>query len=163
MHLGVGGKRSVAAWFLLAPLALGCGGDGDLGRVSGNVTMDGAPLPDALVTFSPTAPGGSPSAGRTDSSGNYNLTFSRDTQGAVIGEHKVTITTYSEGDPGADPPDPPTPEKVPARYNIKTELKKTVESGSNTIDFPLESSGEIISPADIPEERPRDGCCGCCY
>jgi hypothetical protein len=131
-----------------------------MGRVSGKVTLGGQPLPDAVVTFSPKQTGGSPSIGRTDSSGNYQLTFSRDASGAIIGEHKVTITTYAAGDPDADPPIPAAPEKVPAKYNVKTELTATVEKGSNSLDFPLEEGGEIISPEDIAKKQQRreDSC-----
>jgi hypothetical protein len=35
-------------------------------------------------------------------------------------------------------------ERVPAKYNVKTELVRDVKSGRNTIDFDLVSGGEII-------------------
>jgi hypothetical protein len=58
----------------------------------------------------------------------------------------VSISTYSKGNPDAEPPRPPASEKVPAKYNVKSNLKVTVKSGSNTLDFPLESGGQIVAP-----------------
>lgn len=124
----------------------GCGGsDENLGEVYGVVKLDGQPLPDATVQFQPQG-GGSPSAARTDSSGNYTLRFSRDAEGAVIGTHTVRITTYQAGDPDADPPKTKVAEKVPVTYNRNTELTKEVTSGSNEINFDLQSGGEIVQP-----------------
>lgn len=127
--------------------AVGCGNSG-LGTVTGTVHLDGEPLPDALVTFQPQAgdsgDGGAmvrPSMGRTDEQGKYELVYSRDKMGAVVGEHKVSISTYQDG--GGGDYGEGTPEKVPTKYNIDTELTATVTSGQNTIDFlDLESEGE---------------------
>jgi hypothetical protein len=128
----------------------GCGGGSaeNVAEVTGQVTIDGQPLSNARIQFVPVA-GGSPSFGMTDAQGNYKLTYTRDVEGAIIGEHTVNISTYVEADPDREPPVTAVPEKVPARYNVKTELKKTVEDGSNTIDFPLEGKGEIISPEQL--------------
>ena len=122
------------AGLLLAALLLaaaGCGGAGDrpeLGQVEGTVTLDGNALAGATVTFQPQE--GKASRGVTDAGGHYELIYLRDIKGAVIGPHKVTITTASEAAPQ---------EKLPARYNRQTELNKEVAAGANTIDFPLES------------------------
>ena len=66
--------------------------------------------------------------------------------GAEIGEHLVQIRTAgagpSEGDYGAS-----QPEKVPVKYNNKSELIRTVEAGSNTIDVDLDSQGRVVQPA----------------
>jgi hypothetical protein len=118
-----------------------------MAEVSGTVTMDGQPLSRARVEFSPAD--GSPSMGLTDEQGRYTLRFSRDVEGAMIGDHKITISTYAPANPDAEPPTPEVPEKVPAKYNVKTELTKKVEEGSNSIDFPLQSGGEVISPEKL--------------
>ena len=76
----------------------------------------------------------------TGESGEYTLHYTRDIEGAEPGEHLVRITTYASGDPDAEPPKLAVPERVPARYNARSELRKTVEKGSNTIDFDLRSS-----------------------
>ncbi|MFG0239925.1 MAG: carboxypeptidase-like regulatory domain-containing protein [Gimesia chilikensis] len=121
-------------------LTVGCGDSAgsdqpDLGTVSGVVTMDGKPLPAVTVTFTPTE--GRPSNGVTDEEGHYELGYLRDTMGAVIGTHKVSIST---------PQDAPTPpgqtykDPIPAKYNAQTTLTEEVKAGDNTIDFKLESN-----------------------
>jgi len=119
---------------------VGCG-PSNIGTVSGTVTLDGQPLPDALVTFTPIEDG-SPSSGRTDANGSYTLRYTRSIVGAEPGEHVVSVSTYTEGDPDAEPPIPEVAEKVPAKYNEKSELKQTVTKGSNTIDLALEGGDD---------------------
>jgi hypothetical protein len=147
-HFGESTMREFSALFTicLAAALSGCGDAPEgLSTVAGTVTLDGQPLEGALVEFTPQE-AGSPSVGRTDGEGNYELQFNRDHMGAAVGQHQVRISTYNPGDPEGDPPVAAVPEKVPAKYNVKTELTKTVEDGSNTIDFELDSKGEIITP-----------------
>jgi len=138
----------IAALFSLT----GCGGDGtapELGTVTGTVTLDGDPLPDATVLFQPET--GRPSVGITDSDGKYSLKYI-EAEGAKVGKHTVSITTRRGGgdvgdDPGAGvgdgteeaeaPAGKPVPELVPDKYNIRSELKVEVVAGSNTHDFKL--------------------------
>jgi hypothetical protein len=136
-------QMSLRCWFGLAlvgaALALSaCAPDGpDLGTVSGLVTLDGEPLPEATVIFQPTGEG-SPSQAVTDAEGGYELIYGSGRMGALPGEHLIMVTTYqriSEADGGGT-----IPEKVPAKYNESSELRKTVEEGSNDIDLPLTSS-----------------------
>jgi hypothetical protein len=138
-----------AAAVLLAVALAGCGQSQNVAEVSGTVTLGGQPLPNAIVKFAPKE-AGVPSFGRTDASGKYRLQYTRDVAGAEIGEHTVSISSYSEGKPDEDPPVPPSPETVPAKYNVNTELTATVKSGSNPIDFALDSQGEIIQPDALP-------------
>jgi hypothetical protein len=118
-------------------LAAGCGGDLNLGQVAGTVTLNGQPVEGAIVLFHPRQ-GGSPSAAKTDTSGNYVLRYTRHEDGAEIGEHSVQISTFTQGDPDGDPPVPAVPERIPPKYNRHTELTVEVKPGSNAIDFPLE-------------------------
>ena len=79
---------------VLAACCCGCSGSGidvDLAPVSGVVTMDGQPLENAIVIFSPEK--GNPSSGKTDANGYYELVYVGDSQGAIVGLHKVRITT----------------------------------------------------------------------
>lgn len=126
----------------------GCGGE-DVYPVTGTVTLDGAPLPDASVTFLPEseAEDALPAFGWTDDQGNYSLLQGMRTESAVApGTYRVRITTYRAGKPLADPPIPTVPEKVPAKYNDQSELVKEVKAEDNVFDFPLDSQGEIIQP-----------------
>src|SRR5215210_5154014 len=83
---------------VLALFAFGCGKDPHrLAPVSGKVTKGGAPLANASVVFLPeTKPGAMPSPtsrGETDKDGKYTLMTSEDKPGAVVGAHKVRIST----------------------------------------------------------------------
>lgn len=118
-------------------------------KVSGTVTLGGQPLPDAMIVFTPAE--GSASVGGTDAQGKYNLVWSqargRTIEGAVIGEHTVTISTFKMGDPTAKTGKTETPEKVPYKYRQEGSfLKATVKPGANTIDFALEA-GPVEPPA----------------
>lgn len=107
----------------------------DLGTVTGVVTMDGAPLAGALVSFAPEA--GRASQGVTDSDGKYELLYIGNTKGAKLGPHKVYITTYIADD--SDPDARKIKEMIPAKYHKDTILAADVKDGKNTYDFKLES------------------------
>ena len=127
----------VVALVALGPANLaGCSSRGpELGEVAGTVTLDGEPLPEALVTFKPQK--GRPSLAETDEQGNYSLSYRVDAQGARIGEHRVTITTFKQADGLLVMKD--VPERVPPQYNRRTTLTATIEPGYNTLDFDLVS------------------------
>ena len=141
-HIRWPGTAAVAT--AITALAIGCSGPANVGTVTGVVTLDGQPLPEASVTFQPQH--GSPSAGTTDSSGRYELRYTRSMKGAVVGEHAVAISTYKSGAPDADPPIERRPEQVPPKYNRSTELTATVGPRANQIDFSLEASGKVPQP-----------------
>ncbi|PQO32817.1 carboxypeptidase regulatory-like domain-containing protein [Bremerella cremea] len=121
---------------ILAVSALGCAEEdyGDLGKVTGVVTMDGQPYPGAMITFTPSE--GRPSKGITDQSGNYELIYIRDTKGAEPGQHRVMITTVPP-----DQPDnysgPKFKDPIPSKYNLRSELTENVVLGPNEFNFDL--------------------------
>ena len=66
---------------------IGCGGDSDLpdlGSVTGTVTLDGKPLPNATVEFTP-VDGGRPSVAMTEDDGEYELEYTPGNFGATPG------------------------------------------------------------------------------
>ncbi len=86
--------RSPLLWFGslgLMTFALGCGDSGpQLAPVTGQVLLDGEPVADAGVLFSPDSPGPAAS-GSTDEQGKFSLmTGSRD--GALVSSHRVVIS-----------------------------------------------------------------------
>lgn len=88
--------------------------------------------------------GGRASIGTTDDNGHYELLYTRSADGAVIGEHTVTISTEVKEDSGYGNEDAAVAgrkEIIPDKYvhKKKTDLTATVTSGSNTIDFNLSS------------------------
>ena len=102
---------------LLASILLGCGGSDrpSIAPASGIVTLNGAPVDGASLTFVPTA-GGRPGSAITDAQGRYTIKTYEDAPGAIVGEHKVTVTKISG--PGADvmqgdaPAEPPVTEEI---------------------------------------------------
>lgn len=113
-------------------LAAGCSRSDrpSLGSVSGTVTLDGQPLANALVMFTPEGPGRT-SLGTTDAEGRYALAYLRDIVGANLGRHYVRITTATEQNGGR--------EILPLKYHAASTLSADVSAGSNTIDFSLMS------------------------
>src|SRR5262249_29795995 len=86
----------------LAGLACGCGSY-KLAPVSGQVTLNGKPLPNAAVIFQPkrsaTSTPGPGSYGKTDEQGRYSLRIvGQDRPGAVVGMHQVSISTQVSED-----------------------------------------------------------------
>ena len=120
--------------FLLFAVA-GCGDGGlTLVPVAGVVTLDGKPVADAGVIFTP-ADGGPAASGSTDGEGRFQLhTVNR--PGAVSGKHVVTVTkqeTTGLGDFGAvGPGGIKTIWHVPEKYsNPKTSGVEFVIGGDS--------------------------------
>ncbi len=128
----------------------GCGDDG-LEGVTGVVTMDGEPLEGAAIEFVPTGTEGSPSYGKTDSSGNFKMEFSSSATGVVPGEYQVSISTFDVADPDNDIPG--KKERVPSKYRGEnSELIVTVKEGEqNHFEFDIESEGEVEQPEVDPD------------
>jgi hypothetical protein len=133
-------------------LMLGCSGKGyRAAPVSGNVTLDGAPLADATVLFEPvgrTNPG-PPATAVTDAGGDFTLAISEDKPGAVVGKNRVRISTRKiESDAASDTTKEVAEERVPERYNTKTDLEFEVPSGgTDSAEFKLSTAGGgIIGP-----------------
>jgi hypothetical protein len=109
-------------------LIAGCSKSGpQVAPVHGRITLDGQPLPDTSVVFK--APGMSPTGGRTDENGNYELIYKRGVKGAPIGMNQVTILEDTQKTRG--------PQRVPTRYNQESDLQREVKPGDNVIDFEL--------------------------
>lgn len=133
-------RRTIGAGLaMLATLHLtGCGGSDlpELGTVSGLVTLDGAPLTGATVTFAPAV--GRPSQGITGDDGRYALEYTAGHPGALLGKHVVRISTerYVEKPDGSVEE---MKERVPAKYHANSTLEATVAAGVNDLPFALES------------------------
>ena len=126
----------IALLILISLLVAGCGPGNGMARVTGTVTLGGQPLESATVEFLPADDQGAPASGHTDAQGRYELMYTYDTAGIPPGEYIVSIRTEETffDDQGNERE---RQERVPARYNAQTELKRTVEPGGNTIDFGL--------------------------
>jgi len=93
-------QRASAGLALALLLIIGCGRGTPLTMpVKGTVTFQGSPLAEADVAFTPK--GGRPASGRTDAAGRFTLTTFRTNDGAMIGEHTVTVCKHVKKDPNA--------------------------------------------------------------
>ena len=128
--------------YLLALLCLtlstysGCssGDRPELGYVTGTVTLDGQPMPDAMVQFY--QKGLRPSKALTKADGSYELVYLRNIKGVALGQHTVYIDRVTEHEV--------TPKnlRLPECYNTQSELIAEVKPGANVFDWPLSSEGE---------------------
>ena len=73
----------------------GCSGDSRVGKVQGMVKLDGKPVADAGVSFTP-IDGGRSAFGVTAADGSFELTSYEIGDGAQIGNHVVTIMAVDE-------------------------------------------------------------------
>lgn len=128
-------------WILLslaiAAFLHGCDNGPLVSSVKGTVKLDGNPLPNATVVFTPEKAGRS-SLGRTNEAGEYKMLFSPEKDGAIVGPMRVRITVAEEFTDSKDR-SRMRPEVVPAKYNEKSELVVEVEPKDNVIDFDLQS------------------------
>jgi hypothetical protein len=126
----------------------GCGdGGAKVIPVSGTVTLNGKPLANATITFSPIAKSGEVNAGdgstgKTNANGEYTLTTSHGLPGAQVGTHRVRISVLVQQSGHGDERRPrggwPVADQIPARYN---ELTFEV-----TAPGPLKKDFELTSP-----------------
>lgn len=122
----------------------GCGRSDlpELGTVSGQVLLNNEPLPNAIVNFSPQA-GGRPSTAETDASGRYSLLYLMDVDGAIVGEHVVTverIVSEEEDNLSDDPADLEAGQELPKQLPPSASngsIIKQVNAGENNIDIAL--------------------------
>jgi hypothetical protein len=137
---------------------LGCGDASPvLTPVTGRVTLDGRPLADAVLEFVPA--GGSPSFGRTDAAGRYELWFAHRRPGGMAGLNLVRVLpALAENEAGGL--DEASDVLIPAQYTQQPRLECTVEQdpAGQTIDFqlisPCESAWGTWSDASAGVESP---------
>lgn len=132
----------VAAGFAcLLLLQVGCGGGGvERSAVSGSVTLDGNPIEEGMILFSPLGEG--PSAGGDIKNGQYLIEADR---GPSPGSYRVEIRAYrGTGRTTHDAARGTTEEIkvpiIPARYHSNSELKVEITpEATNQHDFELKS------------------------
>jgi hypothetical protein len=119
---------------LLAPAC----SDSSTATLDGTVTLDGEPLAEGSVRFVPTDPSKGGTAGAAIKDGKFSAQV-------PVGELRVEISAPKVvGKRKAyDTPDSPTvdvvEERIPDRYNTRSELKVTIKKGSQKEKFDLTS------------------------
>lgn len=120
---------------LIAILLLGCGGRRpNQGTITGQISLDGAPVSDGRIQFEDIA-GAASSAGTKIENGAYRVV-------APVASMKVRIVAYREVpgkflemNPGVKTP--LIEQYIPAKYNENSELTADIKAGENTLDFKL--------------------------
>jgi hypothetical protein len=132
---------------LLAPLLLfacGCGRSGaNRGAVSGTVKLDGKPVEQGSILFTPIEGARGSVAGGEIENGRYQLSAKK---GPAIGWNRVEIQAMRKtgkmvrkafGRPGEMVPEQVS--AIPPRFNTKSKLKAEIKPGDNTADFDVSS------------------------
>lgn len=131
-------QRALRRILLLLLVALGCGESDPLNRqaVSGKIMLDGEPLAEGTVEFTPVN-NGVPS-GATVKDGLFTIP---EEKGLPPGDYVVRVTAASSSGVTAEVPGESNlipAELIPEKYNTKSELSFHVdENGSNVLDLNL--------------------------
>lgn len=140
---GLPGLSAILWTFALLLFLAGCfQRDIQGAAVSGKVSIDGIPLSQGSISFIPTDGTKGPVGGGEIKDGRYDIPSS-----VVIGTNRVEIRgrirtgRMVEAIPPAQPGSmvEEMKEAVPPKFNSRSALKVTVESGENLLDFPLET------------------------
>jgi len=131
--------KQISGIGLLVVAIAGCSqSDIPLAAVRGRITLDGQPLARAAIVLAPVGGKGGPAYAVTDENGNYEIAYTHDRKGAVVGECVVRIKTGFQSVEDEEQKRE-RPERVPARYNKQTTLSINVQPGGGPYDFDLKS------------------------
>jgi hypothetical protein len=130
---------------VLAPIGCSRSKD-DLPRepVAGTVTMDGKPLPEAAIQFTPTGETKATGAVAKVEDGKFSIPRE---EGLVPGTYMVSISHAEQQEIKSKKATGSLskstklgPEKIPARYNTQSKLTAEIKKGGvSDLSFPLES------------------------
>lgn len=140
-----GRRWVVAALAIAASAGCGDGPEDNLPRraVYGTVSLDGKPLDQGVISFTPEAQGTNPvTGGGVISSGSFSIPQDR---GLTPGTYKVAISADTSVPPVAAGQAPGATPKVkakvtspiPAKYNTQSTLEAEVKDGSTSLKFDL--------------------------
>lgn len=119
-----------------ALVVAGCGGDGlTRGTVSGKVTLDGQPVANGTIVFTPTGGTKGPMAMAEIANGQYAITNNP----PVAGKHSVKIQGFRDTAKKDDRGQVIGEQFIPDKYNDKTTLTVDIAKGTNSRDFELKA------------------------
>jgi hypothetical protein len=131
---------------LLCITVVGCGGASDaptLVKVSGVANFQGAPLPDATLTFYPSE--GPVGVARTDANGEFQVR-TNGTLGAIIDTHKVTVAVAAAATEA-----PPMDGNEMAVANKSTLPKKYADKETTDLQITIPDAGNENLVLDLSE------------
>jgi hypothetical protein len=134
---------AILALVTCSTFVLGCSkAPYELAEVTGKVTIEGVSFTEGKVMFAPVAKegeinAGRPAFGKLTSDGTFTLGTYEPDDGAVIGDHWVTVIRVQPAPPASIEEQEPRP-AVPGQFKrVVMPRKVTVVSGQNTIDVSL--------------------------
>lgn len=135
---------ALGLWCAMAMCFAGCGGDGEnRAAVHGTVTLDGQPVENGSILFTPIEETKGQVAGGPIQGGRFQLD---EKVGAAVGWNRVEIRAQRKTGKMVQKPFAPVretiPEQVeavPARYNSESTLRFEVKPGDNLADFQVTS------------------------
>jgi hypothetical protein len=139
----------VAAGLCLVLLCAGCNsGRKATAKVSGVVTVDGKPMNFGRVQFSPVAAEDALNAGKAGygyihADGTFTLTTYKENDGAVVGQHRVTIRSRSRRLPEGQAP-PPRDETIPPFETLRLVGQKYEVVAGQENEFQIELTSDQI-------------------
>ena len=125
-------------------ILVGCSNDPKSALVSGVVTVDGKPYPNAVVSFQPVGTKENPAPGRgssayTNENGRYEMISAGGGEGAIVGKQRVRIMTRGdeverpllEGGSSSDETNPKkiTVDPIPPEWNSASTKEFDVPAG----------------------------------
>lgn len=143
IHLYATGRMTGLALLFLT-LVVGCSAEGTRrGEICGHVTLDGQPLKQGSILFTPIEGTHGAVTGGEIKDGQYRLTVAK---GPAVGWNQVEIRAVRKtgrmipkGLGGTGQMVEETVEAVAPRFNMQSTLKIDVKEGENKADFEVES------------------------
>jgi hypothetical protein len=129
--------KRVACGIVCVLVAIGCD-SGSYARVSGKVTVDGAPLASGAIRLVP-LDGKSPTAGAEIEDGEFLIDKAPVTAVRVEIFAPRVVGKRKAYDEPQSPLIDVTKESLPEKYNIRSELKKELIKGDNEFNFDLKT------------------------
>jgi hypothetical protein len=147
LHVVAGACLIIVATFLAGAFyaSLGQTPTVNLAPISGRVTFHGKPQPNLLIEFVPVA-GGRGSEGCTDSQGHYQVIYTPEKVGALVGQQEAVISTPEVLDHHGNL-------VVPRKVLLSTDVD--VHPGANQFNFDLASQLHA-NPASVDREKSSD-------
>jgi hypothetical protein len=143
-------RKAFAIFALLCSVTLAGCSDGTVGsssrekvyKVTGKVTMGGAPVANAFVTFAPS--GKQPAAtGRTDTEGKYTLTTYDPGDGAAAGDYTALVTKEGAAPAAPGGHDPKNTNPAAAGAPTHAAQKSAATSGLLPTKYSAASSSDL--------------------
>ncbi|MEM9351713.1 MAG: hypothetical protein AAGA92_01755 [Planctomycetota bacterium] len=142
-------RRGLGLLTLTGALLAGCDSPPyDLAPAAGRVTVDGQPLTGAKVMFAPATAGssykvGKPAFGMLNEEGVFELSTYKPGDGAVVGDHWVTLYKMGDSAQTREPGKPKAAKKKSSWGEVSLPQRKSI-SADEANEFVIELTTEML-------------------